>query len=231
MIFIDIHLAQCINPGSGKNSHTTFQKSTHTTNKSETKDQGALGIFYFAEWTLGIVNSHNGIPLFSCKGERWIQSRTGEKAPLERISTLSTAWHNQTQDTRLLTYKLKDVQLPIQMPNRTVPERYLAVYEKSFACHIFPSVDPIRFRTTIETAYAKPGTLTDQERLSAQACIYSFLAFSSFLNSESAANDSFSSEEYAWKAYYLLGLCCFDVSIETLQAGSMMVSAIILVPL
>jgi hypothetical protein len=116
-----------------------------------------------------------------------------------------------------------NMHLPMDMPDRKLAERCLELYHHSFACHVFPAVDPIRFRTTIATAYSQSSASPSYQVYNAQACVYAFLAFTSFFEFGEAAKMSANAEEYALKAHRILTVCCLDTAVETLQAASMMV--------
>lgn len=109
------------------------------------------------------------------------------------------------------------------MPDRRIIEKYLDLYHHSFACHVFPVVDPARFKKTLDTAYSLSGTDENHKFYSAQACVYAFLAFTSFFNFEDTTYPIENPDDYALKAHRLLSVCCLDVCIETLQGSSMMV--------
>lgn len=182
-------------------------------------EQHALGSLHFAGKSLGTINSNTGIPIFSEQGQRWISSRTGETAPLDRIGTLSRSWHSSTPMSMISTQT-------VELPDRHLVERYVELYQRSFASHVFPVVDPIRFRGTIATAYAhisQTAIPSTYQELSAQACIYAFLALSSIFNYGDDVPVIGAPDDYASKAQWMLTVCCLDVSIETLQLASMLV--------
>lgn len=111
--------------------------------------------------------------------------------------------------------------LTTDMPDRCLVETYLELYQHSTACHIFPIVDVAQFRKTVATAYS--NELPTHEKYNAVACIYAFLAFSSFFSFSDTAQAISNSDEYASRGHRVLTNFCFDVSFEPLQAATLLV--------
>lgn len=183
----------------------------------------SLGTLHFAGRSLGTINSNTGIPVFSDEGQRWIRSRTGENASLERIGALSRSWHSSTHSAWDSPPSMHSTRTSIELPDRRIVEAYLDLYQHAFTCHIFPVVDPLRFRNTIAVAYAPKSASSSYQEYNAQACVYAFLAFLSFFNFGDHVGQIANADEYALKAHEILTVCCLDVSVEMLQAASLLV--------
>jgi hypothetical protein len=115
----------------------------------------------------------------------------------------------------------------VDLPDREMVEICLDAYQHSFACHVFPVVDPIRFRSTVATAYSqsygKSTRPSTYQEYSAHACVAAFLAFVSFFNFGDNVNPIANADEYALNGHRIVTACCLDISIETLQVATMLV--------
>lgn len=199
-----------------------FNNEAHDVSTPSSIEQPALGSLHFAGWRLGSFNSSNGIPLFSELGEQWIRSRTGQDASLERITALRQSWHNIARSNWGSSVNVVNVHLPINMPDRQVVEKCLALYRESFLCCVFPLVDPVRLETTISAAYSSTLGDPSDDVYNAQACIFAFLAFVSFFNVCQSVKITSNAEKYSWTAHRILTTYTLHMTVETLQTSCML---------
>lgn len=118
-----------------------------------------------------------GIPLVGPEGRQWAQSRTGESLAFEKFNTLNPLWQKQQSPGRSnlrMRLQMYDV---LELPDRSIVERYLDVWHSSILRLVFPLVEVSLFRRTIATAYRQLRTDFQSEAISSRACIYAFLAF------------------------------------------------------
>lgn len=187
-------------------------------------EQPALGSLHFAGWRLGSINSSSGIPVFSEHGEQWIRSRTGEDASLERITALRQSWHNIIRSDWGSHVNLTDINLQSIIPDRQVVEDRLALYRRSFVCHVFPLVDPVLFQNTIAIAYSSTSSHSAHDLYNAQACLLAFLAFISFFTFQESTESASNADQYSLTAFRILTGFSVPATVETLQTAAMLVS-------
>ncbi|KAI1491413.1 fungal-specific transcription factor domain-containing protein [Biscogniauxia mediterranea] len=172
-----------------------------------------FGSLHFAGYHLGEVCSYNGMPLFSPNGQRWIQARTGDVPAFPKLT--GAPWENKSIQEAFL-HPVSNLELP----DRKVTEEYFSMFCTRGLQFVFPVVDPVLFKDTIDDAY-EPWEISPSIKIaSAKACVLSFLSFVSLMEGtlESAPIDC---DTCAIKAQHLLPQIFLENSIITAQVGLM----------
>ncbi|RFU73692.1 c6 zinc finger domain [Trichoderma arundinaceum] len=89
-----------------------------------------------SESDLRNATSFTGIPLFSDRGQAWIESRTGSCMTPRTLCSFGRQWHNPRR-----LYMDSDAAAspqPCELPPRSTVERYATIYSSSFECLVFP---------------------------------------------------------------------------------------------
>ncbi|KAJ1323301.1 proline utilization trans-activator [Microdochium nivale] len=134
-----------------------------------------LATLHFAGHDIGGINSGSGMPLFSQRGLHWIQEQTGEKT--HHLNFATPLWENQTVHQGLL---MSGSSLMLaELPPRRSTDLHLTTYFSDTIRFVFPFIDPLLFRHTVDLAYApgSPDVTLTVEHITARACVLSFLAF------------------------------------------------------
>ncbi|EHK22847.1 uncharacterized protein TRIVIDRAFT_150370, partial [Trichoderma virens Gv29-8] len=153
------------------------------------------------------ATSFTGIPLFSEKGQAWIESRTGSCMTPQRLCSFGRQWHSPRRLYLDSDATAASTQ-PCELPPRSILERYAAAYCSSTICIIFPVLSKCLFVKTLDLAYRSHDS---PPAAAARACVYSFLAMASILHFEDATAAAMSCESYLAAArslaivYYFLG--------------------------
>ncbi|KAL7938426.1 hypothetical protein V8C35DRAFT_320230 [Trichoderma chlorosporum] len=146
------------------------------------------------------ATSFTGIPLFSEKGQAWIESRTGSCMTPQTLCSFGRQWHNP----RRLYLDLDAVAAsthPCELPPRSTLERYAAAYCSSTVCLVFPVLSKCLFAKTLDLAYSSHNS---PSAAAARSCVYSFLAVASILHFEDDSAASMSCESYLVAAKSLI---------------------------
>lgn len=170
------------------------------------------------------ISSYNGIPFFSSRGQQWVQSRTGESVVLDQFHDTSPPWQKKRS-----SWQSPSQRNPIELPDRSILEKYLAIYEASAVCLVFPLVDPTLFPKTISLAYLQSQAQYSNSNASRKASIFAFLAFCSIINLEKVPQATVNSEEYAAEVQRLLPEVMHEIpTLDGLQSLLMLVSPLAL---
>lgn len=158
------------------------------------------------------------MPFFSPKGQRWIENQTGENVSLGSKPDVPP-WKSQqrTQEAALSPASNLD------MPDRKITEEYFSLFCSSPFRFVFPIVDPVLFRDTINIAYEPWEGMPSTEPVAAQACVLLFVSVISLMEGtlETMPIDS---DACSTKAQSLLPQVLLDTSTTALQAAFMQVS-------
>jgi hypothetical protein len=172
----------------------------------------------------------NGIPFLSSEGQQWIASRTGESAPFQALCASAPASRMRHPSIHPVCFFDSDtVHLSssrIGLPDRKVVEECLDMYSANPYKRIWPAIDAVLFRETIELAYNDRPNPCSVESAAAGACIFSFLSLLSLHHIYPKSMPSLDSEECAMRAYYLLPHLLHDTTLDRLQTCFMMVSCL-----
>ncbi|KAK9233770.1 hypothetical protein V1525DRAFT_415432 [Lipomyces kononenkoae] len=182
----------------------------------------STGTLHFAGFRLGEICSYTGIPLFSLDGQQWIQSRTGQTVTFEKLCAFGPPWQNLRRlDRNSLSRNSQTLQGAAKLPKRDIVEKCTLTYSSSTLRFLFPLIDTMLFDETIKLAY-QPDNNNDTGVASAEACIYSFLAFASVFNLHGGTSPAVDSEACALKAEYLLPRVLHETTIDSLQTAVML---------
>ncbi|KAL7948103.1 hypothetical protein V8C42DRAFT_316700 [Trichoderma barbatum] len=138
------------------------------------------------------ATSFTGIPLFSEKGQAWIESRTGSCMTPQTLCSFGRQWHNPRrlyQDTDIAAAHTQ----PCELPPRTTLEKFVAAYSSSSVCLVFPVLSKWLFAKTLDLAYR---SCDSPSAVAARACVYSFLAMTSILHFEEDTGATMACESY-----------------------------------
>ncbi|RAL03246.1 Zn(II)2Cys6 transcription factor [Aspergillus ibericus CBS 121593] len=172
-----------------------------------------FGQIHFAGHYVCDVRTYSGIPCFSHDGYEWVRSCTGESGTFEDV------WSHKSQNhVPHLTPPPQNGYIPVtpDLPDRTLVEQYVRHFFTSFECLVFPVVDEVLFRDTVDLAYQPCQGALPVGITSARACVLAFLAFIAELD-PSPHLPHVDSAVYAAKAQHLLPYMLHDVSLPTLQ--------------
>ncbi|KAJ4865417.1 fungal specific transcription factor domain-containing protein [Trichoderma breve] len=159
------------------------------------------------------ATSFTGIPLFSEKGQTWIESRTGSRMTPQTLCSFGRQWHSPRRlylDSNTIAASAQ----PCELPQRSTLERYAAAYCSSTICLIFPVLSEGLFVKTLDLAYSSPDS---PSVVSARACVYSFLAVASILHIEDDSAAKMSSESYLAAARSLIPQVTQEMTGDGLQ--------------
>uniref|UniRef100_A0A8H7NJ06 Xylanolytic transcriptional activator regulatory domain-containing protein n=1 Tax=Bionectria ochroleuca TaxID=29856 RepID=A0A8H7NJ06_BIOOC len=98
-------------------------------------------------------------------------------------------------------------------------EGILGVFASSAGPLIFPMIDPVLFKETLDLAYQVPGTTSEHVRWGAQACVWAFVALLYLFRSRLKIQPPVDGDMCADTAQSLLIATCKDVTLATLQTS------------
>ncbi|KAF4342637.1 transcriptional activator Mut3p [Fusarium beomiforme] len=108
----------------------------------------SYGQLHYGGTHFGHISQHNGMPLLSEEGRRWIFSRTGQEVLLDPGAE---NFSNSAQPSA--SYYHHNCQELYELPDRTITEKVFDMFIHSTFSLVFPVVDKILFKDTIELAY------------------------------------------------------------------------------
>ena len=187
-----------------------------------------FGKLHFAGRHLGDISLHNGIPFLSPEGQRWIAFRTGESAPLQALcaSAPSSRMRHGVHPAFLCANMAAHLSTGMDLPERRAVEEGLEMFSANPFKRIWPAIDTVLFRRTIEVAYDERAGRCSLEPVAARACIFSFLALLSLHHIYPPSMPTLDSEDCAVQAQYLLPQVLHETSIDGLQTCFMLVSPV-----
>ncbi|KAL4895156.1 putative C6 transcription factor [Aspergillus ambiguus] len=184
---------------------------------------------HFAGRELGPVSLITGIPFLSPSGRQWVQARTGQQITFDKLSPTRPPWEKQrAQSSNSLLMNLQSQNM-FDLPDRNVVELHFQLYRYSIMQRIFPVVDGALFQETIRTAYEQ-ANVHQPGQSSMRACIFSFLAFASFMRHPSHHPERkhinappIDGEEFVLKAqHFIPQLLQETTTLDSLQAVTML---------
>lgn len=161
----------------------------------------------------------NGIAMSSEAGREWISQRTGQSVswadfsiPIERSPKVCLL--DNTFSPALC-----------ELPDKEVTREITTAYLKSYFRRVFPVLDDIFLKSTMETAYEPlEGTRYSTKQVSARACVLSLLAIAPRLDISKQNSLPVDADLCAAKARSLLLHIADDDSFTTLETALMLVS-------
>ncbi|RAK81355.1 uncharacterized protein BO72DRAFT_444417 [Aspergillus fijiensis CBS 313.89] len=180
-----------------------------------------FGKIHFAGHYVGDLNSYNGIPSLSLDGQEWVQARTGED---KRFNSL---WPSQPQRPTpqpfsSFSHALHGYAGVPDLPDRSIVDQYVQQYFSSFIRFIFPLIDSLLFKETVDLAYSPCQGPPPVEIISAKMCVMAFLALMSMILRPQDNLPAVDADVYAVKAQNLLPQIMNNVSLSTFQTMLML---------
>lgn len=170
----------------------------------------------FTGQSLENISGFNGLPVFSSSGIQWIKSRTGEDVSLDWYlpEVLSIPANRMYDGNELASPDIK-----------TLRQR-LERHQKSIFHQLFPIINAECFEYTIRAAYSHKLSDVSPGFTGARACIFGFMALTSFLSGDPHENAAIDTDRYARATHRL----CFEAidesaTLDALQALLMLVKA------
>ncbi|KAL5337960.1 hypothetical protein BJX70DRAFT_218212 [Aspergillus crustosus] len=165
----------------------------------------------FAGQSLGSIGGFNGLPVFSPSGIEWIKERTGEDVSMDiyRTGPIGIAANpiGVARDNE-----------PVPLPDVYIVRALLARYKTSIYHRLFPILNSECFNYTILAAYGEEVSDMSPSIASARACIYAFMALTSFMASSTQDGAMMNVEKYATAALDLFHEVFQSVTLDGLQA-------------
>ena len=160
---------------------------------------------HFAGHSLGSFNPYNGIPVFSPRGQQWVQSRTGETVAAEKLCSLGPLWLDPNkQGTKPVHLNEPTRQQAVGLPDKDIVRKYAAFYNSGSISLVFPLMEMSLFEETLRLAYDQPHPPYSPQVECAKACIYSFSAFASIANVQRSPLSDIDTEGCALEAHRLI---------------------------
>lgn len=161
----------------------------------------------------------NGIAMSSETGREWISQRTGQSVSWADFSIPI----EQSSEARLLDSPFSPVLC--ELPDKEVTREITTAYLKSYFRRVFPVLDDVFLKSTMETAYEPlEGTRYSTKQVSARACVLSLLAIAPHLDISKQTSLPMDADLCAAKARSLLLYISDDDSFTTLETALMLVS-------
>lgn len=157
----------------------------------------------------------DGIDLFSDRGRKWIESRTGEKVNLETLFTLELPWAN--------TLQLHTESNIAELPSRLIVENYAEMYCSSPHVLVFPVISKSLFTRTLDLAYAHERAAGSD---SAKACVYAFLSVVTQFGYGDNMREAIDCGSYASAAQGFMAQMVQEMTLDGLQSLIMLVCAL-----
>lgn len=208
---------------------TSSVSSPVSPSAAESPSLSSVSRIQLVGYKLGDVSLSNGIPLFSREGQRWIESRTGQKdVTFDGVRAHGLPWQNQRPVwPALFPHDNQPGREPIRLPAQGDLQCYYDTHMNSPVRRIFPVVDPVLFPAIVRKAYHNDGDLS-HPNLAAKAFVFSFLAFASLFEHDKARPSVDVSECVFATQLLLSDILNARASTEGLAAIVMLVSFLLL---
>jgi hypothetical protein len=178
-----------------------------------------FGKLYFAGHNLGELSSYNSVPKFSDEGQNWIRERTGVDARFEQISDFSPPQQMRDFEYAEKPHDARTSLDATSLPEKSVVEHCISVYNSSILRLIFPIIDVFLFSETLNRAYGS----VYQDSYGAVACIWAFLSVVPIFAFNDLGSPLIDNEVSALKARIFMSRIMDDNTIDGLQAVGMLV--------
>ncbi|PWY83666.1 Zn(II)2Cys6 transcription factor [Aspergillus sclerotioniger CBS 115572] len=163
---------------------------------------------HFAGRELGCFSLFTGIPLLLPEGKRWVQSRTGQNISLSKlVSSNKPPWERQRALSSNALAMNPQTENAFELPDRTVIDNYFNLFSLSFMRRIFPVLDPVLFKETIESAYQQRHLKFCYGKASLKACVFAFAAFVSLVPPPDLEHQYRSLPPLDGEAYFTKAIC------------------------
>ncbi|KAH7191523.1 fungal-specific transcription factor domain-containing protein [Fusarium oxysporum] len=178
----------------------------------------SYGQIHYGGCHFGQLSQHNGMLLLSEEGKQWITSKTDEEVLFEPGSQ-----HFSNPAPSSAAHYYNNPEGLYALPDRDIVETLFDMFVNSSFTLVFPIVDRILFKDTIELAYQPhTGETTSLEQLSAKVCVLAFASIMSLFQGSLAQLPYIDTDLCATKARYLLTDVLEVASITNLQVTFML---------
>lgn len=191
-------------------------------NSDTTSPQPNFGRFHFAGQHFGEVSLSGNNPYLSRKGRQWIESRTGGIVSLPQ-ELRGPPWQVRRGIDSPFLRDLGTLEMGTELPSRDVVEQCIRTFVLHPLGRIFPVVDVVLFRQTVELAYQSHPGPPVVESVGAQACVLAFMALMALHRLCPLSNPPIDCEKCALKAQLLLPKIIQETTIDVFQTHFMLV--------
>ncbi|KAF5005928.1 hypothetical protein FDECE_7686 [Fusarium decemcellulare] len=197
------HLSQVPSPASGFTSSVSF------------------GQIHYGGYHFGQISQHNGMPILSTEGKRWLSSRTGEDVSFRKFLPV-TARQRLIPPASSASHYYNTPEDLYELPDRKKVEKILDVYVNSAFRLVFPIIDRVLFEETMAVAYEPCTGQPSLECVAAKSAVLAFVSIICLFQGTVHEIPYMDSDACAMKAHYLLNDALEDSSITSLQAVFML---------
>ncbi|KAF9774292.1 hypothetical protein IL306_007727, partial [Fusarium sp. DS 682] len=178
----------------------------------------SYGQLHYGGTHFGHISQHNGMPLLTEEGRRWIFSKTGQ----EVLFDPGAEDYSHTSQPSA-SYYYHNPQELYELPDRTITEKIFDAFIHSTFSLVFPVVDKVLFRDTIELAYQPhTGDTPSLEHLSAKVGVLAFVSMIPLFHRASVELPHVDTDLCSTKARYLLTDVLEVASVNNLQVVFML---------
>lgn len=203
-------------------AYESIQSPFISTPNSTFSAGASFGQIHYGGRHLGQISSHNGMPMLSEDGQKWISARTGEDVSFSRFHR---SFHQRTLPPTLSPQHFYSSTSELyELPDRSVVEKVMDAFLRSAFRLVFPVIDRYLFEETIDLAYQECDGPPSLDRISAKGCIFAFISIMCLFQGKVDNMPPIDGDACAVKAHYLLSDVFEDASIVSLQTVFMLVS-------
>ncbi|RSL97755.1 hypothetical protein CEP52_010738 [Fusarium oligoseptatum] len=181
----------------------------------------SFGQIHYGGCHFGRISQHNGMPILSAEGIKWLSSRTGEDVSFQKFQPPSPRQRLFSSTSSVSHYYNCPSDL-YELPDRKLVDKILHVYLHSAFRLVFPVIDRVLFEDTLTLAYESSTEPLSLDQISAKSCVYAFISIICLFQGRVAEIPYLDSDACAQKAHYLLTDALEDTSITSLQAVFML---------
>ncbi|OGM47795.1 hypothetical protein ABOM_003306 [Aspergillus bombycis] len=169
-----------------------------------------------ASFGLDSMTCFNWMHLLSEEGQKWIESRTGEKVRFEELYAPDLPWAN----TRRLYMETLNSGSIHELPSRCAVEGYVKQYFASFQSLVFPVISQSLFEKTLDLAYGPHSAFGSA---SARSCVYAFIAVVNLFEVGDNFQEAMDCGYFASAAQTFMVQLTQEMTIDGLQAVVMLI--------
>ncbi|KAH7171367.1 hypothetical protein EDB81DRAFT_942127 [Dactylonectria macrodidyma] len=159
----------------------------------------------------GHISSHNGIPILSEEGQKWMSARAGEN--------VSFAKFHLSPPPRSFYFSPTEFG---GLPDRAIVDVVVRIFFGSAFRLLFPVIDRVLFEDTMTLAYARWDEEPSAQQLSAQGCVLAFLSITRIFQGQVENLPDIDFDICALKVNYLLAEILKDSTLLSLQTVFML---------
>ncbi|KAH7163451.1 hypothetical protein B0J13DRAFT_37257 [Dactylonectria estremocensis] len=159
----------------------------------------------------GHISCHNGIPILSENGQKWISARAGEN--------VSFAKFHQPLPPR--PFYISPTEFG-ELPDKAIVDVVVDIFFGSAFRLLFPVIDRVLFEETLTLAYARWEERPSAQQLSAQGCVLAFLSITRIFQGQVENLPDIDIDICGSKVHYLLAEILKESNIVNLQTVFML---------